>query len=81
MAEAQAQARVRIRDRVRGVFAREYAHDMESTTTREPTAPRRATLEPQILALRLTGTRLHGIETLGGLLEEPSLLVFLRHGG
>ena len=38
-------------------------------------------LTPDQLALAINGDQLDGIETLGGLLGEPTLLVFLRHGG
>ena len=40
-----------------------------------------ARIDPGTLALPLTGARLGEVETLGGLMDEPSLLVFLRHGG
>lgn len=39
------------------------------------------TIDPAALELPLRGARLGGIETLGALLREPTLLAFLRHGG
>ena len=38
-------------------------------------------LSAETLGLKLNGSQLEEIETLGGLLGEPTLLVFLRHGG
>ena len=38
-------------------------------------------LSPEVLELPVRGARLGGAETFGGLLGEPALLVFLRHGG
>jgi hypothetical protein len=38
-------------------------------------------LDRETLGLRLAGARLGGAMTLGELVQERSLLVFLRHGG
>lgn len=51
-------------------------HRVTKTTTHPPVR-----LAPEALALPLTGARMGETGTLGGLLQEPALLVFLRHGG